>query len=298
MMNRVTAPAALLLGSLLVAPLAQAEVNVSVEAGLRQEDNIGLANNSSDEFDDFTMHLGLVADWMISQTPTSEFELTSGVGYDQVDDIGDLSRWEFEAGARYRGQASADLTAVWWQLEVGGAILSYKDSDIRDGYTVEAAATLGKRFNERFGLSAGYRFELRRSEDDSLQGQAMTWNPTDVFDLEKNGAFVRGEFTLGPDTMIFGEYNYKTGDEASTGRFGMLGSTIDWAWDPAFGPGFQVWQIDVDQNVFDVGIDHQFSDKFGVEFAVSYLDADGDAGGWGDPQYENFVFTLIASIGF
>jgi hypothetical protein len=76
----------------------------------------------------------------------------------------------------------------------------------------------------------------------------------------------------------------------------MLGSTITWAWDPAFGPGFQVWKIDAKQYIFDLGLNHSFSEKFSIEANFTYVDAKGDAGGWGEQDYKNWIVSL--GIGF
>ena len=286
-------------GLLVTAQVTYAEVNFSIDAGLRQEDNIGFARDSSDEVDDLTLQVGANLQWLVVQTATAEVAGKIGYYYDNVDDISDLSRQGFQVGASYRGQADASLTAVWWQIEGTYKTLDYKDSEIRDGDQYEIVAMIGKRFNEKFGMSVGYRYEERNTDENPPFGGGSTfWRSAQVFEHEKNGGFIRGEFNMGPETVLFGEYTYKTGDEAASGRFGGLGGTIEWGWDLAFGPGVQVWKIDADQNIIDVGIDHQFNDRFSVNGTVSYLDAEGDAGGWGTADYTNVVFTVGTNINF
>lgn len=120
----------------------------------------------------------------------------------------------------------------------------------------------------------------------------MTWNPDKVFDLQKDVLFLQAELSLGAVTTMTGTVSYKDGTEATTGRFGMLGPMIDWAWDRAFGPGYQVWKIDAEQYIFDLDLTHSFTEKFSIDATFSYVDATGDAGPWGEQDYKNWIVSM------
>jgi hypothetical protein len=268
----------------------------SVDANVRYDDNLGFASSSDDKVDDLTFGIGAGMDWLFVQDATTEAGINLGLYHREVMDTDDLSHYGLDAGVQYRGQSGADLDAFWWKLAGNIKTLKFRDSDVRDGYIWEAGASVGKRFNQRFGLSGGYRYERRASTDDSPSGQMGTWNPDKVFDLKKDVVFVQADVSLGAVSTLSGSFTYKDGTEATSGRFGVLGGWIDWAWDPAFGPGWQVWKIDAEQYIYDLTLNHSFSEKVSLEAKVIYIDAKGDAGVFGKADYNNLA--LSAGLAF
>jgi hypothetical protein len=281
------------------APVAHGAVDWFMDFGARYEDNIGLASEKDDKVDDLTAHIGGGLGYMFVQTATMESGFTFSAYHNEVNKITDISHYGVEADLNYRGQASPDLTAIWWELKAHGRTLKHRDSEIRDGYMYDLGATIGRRFNERFGLSGGYRYEERVSTNDNPKGQMSAWNADKVFDLKKHVGFIHGDLSMGADTDLWLEFTYKDGDEATSGEWGTwLGWNIDWAWDPAFGPEYQVWKIDAKQYIFDVGVNHQVNDMLNFETAFSYMDAKGDAGVFGDSDYKNWALTFNVSLSF
>lgn len=287
-------PALILFALLLAAPLAWADIGFISELELRYEDNIGLAPVSADKVEDFTTQLDLGFNWNMVRSETGDISLIGTAYYAYVADLTDLSHYGLFVDLDYRGQASPAFTSVWWDLSAEGKTLKFKDSDIRDGWAARATAEIGKRFNNVFGLSGGLRAEVRRATESDPVNQPPSWNADKVFDLDNWAAFLRGAFTVGADTELFLKYTFRSGDVASTGRQFNDGAQFDRAWDRAFGPGFIVWRIDADQNIFDAGIGHQFTKRFAMEFAVGYLDAAGSSGN----DYDNTWATLSGTFGF
>lgn len=289
-----TSAATLALAVGLASTTAHAELSLTIDAGLRHENNIGLAPLSSDEVDDLTTKVSAAVSWAFVQSAQAEVAVGAGIYYDRVSDTSDISRKGFSVNAKYRGQATQELTSVFWILDAEYRTLDYNDSDFRDGDEVKFNAALGKRFNQNFTLQAGYRLEERTSDDSSLEMQPASWNPTRVFDLDKDGWFVRGEFDATPDTLIFAEYSRMSGDVAATGRGFNNGAAFDRAWDYAFGPGYIVWKLDADQDIYEIGVSHQFNEGISAKLATSYMDASGQSGN----DYDNQVYTLNVTCAF
>jgi hypothetical protein len=281
----------------MTAPIALADVRFISELELRYEDNIGLAPVSADKVNDFTTQLDVGFDWNMLRSSTNAVSLIGTAYYAYVADLTDLSHYGAFLDFDYRGQATPEFTSIWWDLSAEGKLLKFKDSDIRDGWAARASAEIGKRFNNVFGLSAGLRAETRRSTDSNPDGQppaSWDWNADKVFDLDNWAAFLRGSFTVGANTELFLKYTYRSGDVASTGRMFTNGGQFDRAWDTAFGPGFIVWKIDADQNIFDAGATYVFSNRFSMELAAGYLDASGSSGN----DYDNLYATLSGAFAF
>jgi len=280
---------------LAMAPVsAWAQLNFSSNLEIRYDDNLGWAIANADKVDDFTTTLDFGVGWNPVETATSEVSVGGRVFYAWVADTSDLSHYGIKLLANYRGQASPDFTAFWWDIDGWFKTLSYKDSDLRDGYWTAATVSIGKRFNQVFGLSAGVRGEIRRSTDDNVPG---FFEPDKIFDLDNVAAFLRAAFALGADTEIFAAYTFRTGDVTSTGSGANWSGTstpVPVAPDPAFGPGQIVWRIDADQNIIDAGISHTFSNRFSMEFVVGYLDAEGQD----NLNYDNTYATLSGTFGF
>jgi len=287
--------ALILAAVLLASPSAWAQLNFFSALEIRYDDNLGWAIADEDKVEDFTTRLDLGVNWKPVETQTSEVSVGGTVYYAWVADTSDLSHYGIKLLADYRGQTSPDFTAFWWDIDGWFKTLKYKDSEIRDGWWTKVTGTIGKRFTPVFGLSAGVAGEIRRSTESEVPGDFFEGNK--VFDLDNWSAFLRAAFSLGADTEIFAAYTFRTGDVTSTGSGANWSGTstpVPVALDPAFGPGQIVWRIDADQNIIDLGISHTFSNRFSMEFAVGYLDAEGQE----NLNYDNTYAILSGTFGF
>jgi hypothetical protein len=277
-MNKIKLTCVTLVGTvlLIVAANSHADVDFSTDLKIRYDDNIGWAPVSADKVSDFTTQLDAAVNWVPVRSATAELAFDAGAYYAWVADLTDLSHYGLTVDADYSGQANPELTAFWWDLNAKFVSLTYQDSDIRDGWAAEASVTVGKRFNEKFGLSGGLRYEKRASTDNNPANQPPNAMAQDVFDLENFAAYIRAAFSLGASTDLYAEYTFRSGDVASTGREFSNGGQFARAFDYAFGPEYIVWRIDADQNIIDVGITQQITDSFSMEFSLGYLDASGE----------------------
>jgi hypothetical protein len=281
----------------------------NVDAGVRWEDNLSLSPKGKDKVDDVTTHIGFSGDYEAFTTNTSQFTIGAGVYYDYVSDTTDLSNYGAKLSLLYRHEFGTSLTAPWFSLGGDGQWLEYKDSDIRDGYIVTGTATIGKRLNRKVGISGGYKYFIRRSTDDSPDGQggwcATVWPPgmcppsdwndpwkdaDEVFDLDRHNFFARIDFAMNEATRFYGDLTYFDGDVAASGRSFNNGARFSRAKDSAFGGDYVAWQIDADGFISKLGVSHSFTEKFSIDAFVEYLTADGESGN----DYEN---TAIQALG-
>ncbi len=281
-------------GCLALVNTAVAETKFSVQSGIRHEDNIGLSPNSGDEVSDQTLSIQALATHSFAETATQEFSVAAGLYADFVMDTDDISHRGALVKVDYTGQANTDITAVFWNAEAQYQWRNYDDSDIRDGQVLTASAAVGKRFSPKFSLRAGVRTEQRRASDSSPSNQPAGWDPDEVFDLSKTGFFIRSEFDVRANTQLFAEFSRMSGDVAANGRSFNNGTSFTRAWDRAFGPGYIVWKIDVDQNIFDVGVVHEFNEQLSLDASISYLDVSGES----NNNYKNLVYQVNASYRF
>ena len=173
---------------------------------------------------------------------------------------------------------------------------------------MDAEIVIGKRFSEIFNLSGGVRYHRRWQDDDdpncpqfptnnnSCTNGTIFWNGDEVFDQERHSYFVHADAAFGARTSGFVELSYVQGDEDATGRVADLERanmncrggaggtglnsgcntlTNDEAFGQ-FGPGlgdwYQVWKVDVNQRVLEVGVDHQFSDALSLNVTAVFME--------------------------
>ncbi len=318
----------LMVGVLLWAGAVQAEeaqrLHWSADVGVRWEDNIGLGVESVEEFDDITTRVagGLQYDLLVESG--REFVINGTLFYEQVSDLDDLSNYGFTVGADYRGEFGQALTAPWYTFGIDYTVAEFADSDPRDGSWLDVELVLGKRFSQKFNLSGGVRYHQRWQDDDdpdcpefpannnSCSSGVIMWNGDEVFDQDRIGYFVNGEFNFNARTSAFIEFSIVDGDEDATGltnslRFcggGVNSGCNVFTNDLAFGtpPGggwFQVWKVDVTQRLWEVGVNHAFNNKWSLNVtAVNMQSARVENSEQSMPDYDNtaVIATLALAL--
>ena len=241
-----------------------AEVSFSVDSSVRFEDNIGLGTVGRDELDDTTLKVSANAKWQAVQEAQSELAFGASLYHDEVLDLDDLSRTRHH-GRRQQprpGHRRSDLDFLVCRsrLSLHGLPRQRHPRRSRVQRHVFPWQALQPAHHRDGGLQVR-KPGVHRRQPDNQPPPAWLWNQEDVFDLEKDGWFVRGEFDLTPDTLLFVEYSNLRGDVAATGRSFNQGATFDRAWDWAFGQGFIVWKIDAEQDIWDIGVSHSFGER-------------------------------------
>jgi len=289
------------------AQAADGPIRWNLTPAARYDDNIGLAPDSSSERDVITLTMAGGLSWAPIQTATDEVAVSAGLFYDAVQELEDLSNYGATAGVSYTHQFGSNFGAPWIKVSLDGVFREYEDSEVRDGYSGDAKLAFGKRFGPKFEASVGVRYQIRESTEDNPEGSQgpgpiiptiADTNSDEVFDQERDGAFLRLDFSPTPRTAIFFEYNYFSGDVASTADFTMFpgGLQFDRARDFAFEEGsrYVVYKIDADQDVYSLGLTRELSERLSIELGSSFLDADAEAGN----TYENLIFTAALSLTF
>ncbi|MEM9623904.1 MAG: hypothetical protein AAF993_19845 [Pseudomonadota bacterium] len=281
--------------------------NFSVELGTRWESNINLGGDEVDpqfvgdeQLDDLTYQLAATVSYDLIKQPSREFSISLTGFYNGVDDFSDLTNKGVTLALQYNGEFGPAFTAPWYSINISQTYADF-DSRIRDGDWLEAELQLGKRFTPKFGASFGVRY-LDRNQDNSTRlcperanvNCPGFWREDQVFDQERIGGFLHFDWFAADKTSLFFEYSYWEGDEdatvalrnvGATGRPGWLNIHDIFADDPAFGrysinnngnfvengPLYIVWQVDVTQHVFELGIRQQLTDQMGLEFVVAHL---------------------------
>ena len=297
-------PRHLLVGVLLPATHVWADessLTWALSSEARYEDNIGFAPDDPSKRDDLTTRVAGTVTWEPVQTAVRQVSFTAGPYYDFVKDLVDLSNGGAVVGVRLLQQLSTDFTSPWVALSSEARWMSYKDSEIRDGYRIDSELTVGKRFNEKFGVSIGYRYQIRVSTEDNPEGTLVDpilgdRHSNEVFDQDRHGPFVNLEFDPFPRTTLFAEYSYLSGEVAATADAAAFTNPEDFdsARDFAFDEGirFLCWKVDADQNIYTMGATQAISNRWQANLTADYLDAKAESGN----DYSNWVVTLGVSF--
>jgi hypothetical protein len=279
-------------------------LHFGADVSVRWDENIGLAGNDEDEFDDVTTRVAGQLQYDIVAQAGREFVVKAELFYAQVADLSDLSNYGLMVGADYRGEFGPALTAPWYTIGVEYTTATFDDSDPRDGEWLDAEVVIGKRFSEKLNISSGFRYHRRWQRDDdpfcpqfpgnnnSCSTGTIRWNGDDVFNQERMGVFVNAELNFGARTSGFVELSFVEGDEDATGRMsnfnfcgagggpgGANSGCNTFTNDLAFGskpgvPWFQVWKVDdVFQRSAEIGVTHAFNDQWNLNVTAIYMNA-------------------------
>lgn len=281
-------------------------LHFGIDVGVRWEDNINLGGDEVDtayvgdeEFDDLTTGVSGTVSYDLLQRQGAKLNGGLTAFYNDVNDIDGLSNYGFTLALKFDGEFGPEFTDPWYSLTLEYTDAEFDDSKIRDGDWIDAEAMLGKRFNPQFGLSGGFRYH-DRSQDNS-RGLCPRranpdcpgdWGEDEVFEQERWGVFVHADWFLTTDTSLYFEYSYSEGDEDATvalrgGRDpGWLNIQDTFADDPVYGlatfrnpvngftsqTNYIVWKVEAEQNVYEIGLRHRFSDRISAELITAFLE--------------------------
>lgn len=289
-------------GALHAAEADSSPISFGFEGGFRYDSNIGFSPDDDDEFDVWTTQVSGGVDW--TAVNTGEFELVfSGDGfYNYVSDLNDLTNYGLTGGIAFRNFFGTDLTSPYLGLDAEVTYIKFDDSDLREGYWTDWRFTLGKRLNQRWGVSVGARY-FRRWQDNDTAGPEGTLleDGDEVFDQQKAGGFAHIDFFAGADTTLFFEFTYFSGDVVATATVPSFGfppvvepGFTPIALDPAFGSDQFAWRLDADQYIVEGGLTHSFTDRLILNVNLEYIDADADFGN----DYDNIGGEAMISFTF
>lgn len=270
---------------------AESPWSTEVSMRARYDDNIGFAPDDPSRADVFSTRVAGTVSWAAFSGPLDSVNVAFTPFYEGVQKLEDLSNYGATLGAGYRRQLNEAVTAPWASLNVQSTLLRFEDSEIRDGYLIDAELAVGKDFGGNLGGSLGYRFQKRVSTKDLPEGTIAGGRSDEVFDQERDVLFVKMEYSPAPRTTLFGEYQYVDGDVAATGAPQSFrnGAEFPRARDFAFekGIGQLAWRIPAEQHAFSLGATQAIGERFTLEVMGMYQDASSDSGN----DYDNWMLS-------
>lgn len=270
---------------------AESPFSTELSARARYDDNIGFAPDDPSRKDVFSTRVSGTVSWAAVSRPLDSARVVLTPFYEGVQKLEDLSNYGVSLGASYRHQLNEAVTAPWVSLQAQGTLLRFEDSDLRDGYLVDAELAVGKELGARLGVAFGYRYQNRVSTKNLPEGTILDARSNEVFDQERDGPFAKVEYSPAPRTTLFGEYQYVEGEVAATGSPQSFenGSEFARARDFAFeeGIGLLAWRIPAEQHAFTLGASQALGERFVLELTGMYQDASSDSGN----DYDNWTVS-------
>lgn len=257
-----------------LAGIAQADAtHIGMEGALVHESNIGRSEYSQDEQQDTALQLGANISRSLRLTSNSGLVTRAGIRLNEQAHYDDLSLLSASAGARYRLQPIAGLTAPWIDLSLGTERLEYRDSEIRNGWITSLGVAVGKYFTDKLRMSAGWMAERRNAEEGR------------VFDLRHHGWQLDIDFRLTPQGSIYARAARIYGDQVSSAPQSSLSGT-PWRYlaqtpDPALsehGDSRNAYRFDAVTNTFELGYNHAIRGNMAVDISARHFDADAKGG--------------------
>ena len=240
------------------------------ELAYAHEDNVGRAARAVDAADDDIASARVATTWLKPLTETAGLSATGAAEYQRFLTWSDLSHWQFSGQLAYRYKPNPAFDAVWYELELAGAIREFAASRIRDGARLTAGAALGRDLTAQLQLRVGYRYTADRA-----------WHQA-VFDTDLHRFYLNGEWRRGRATW-YGGAGWQTGDTQSTAadndRIEAVASAD--APDPALSTTSRpriAYRLDADTITTTLGCNFALQPNLALDVAALYFDADSATG--------------------
>jgi hypothetical protein len=164
------------------------------------------------------------------------------VQLDEYQHFDGLSHISANAGINYRIQPVVGYSAPIFDISTAVERSAFRDSEIRDGTTLQADAAVSSRVTDRIRLRGGLGLEKRWADQAS------------VFEWLHNRVYVGGDYRYGAKATLYANVSRIDGDQAisSSPDPGLLGESKAVTSDPALGAR-RAYRVDATTYVLEFG---------------------------------------------
>lgn len=253
--------------------------HVDVEAALRHDDNIGRGEQSGDVFSDNIADLGLNVAHIMMLSPGSGLRLRGGLHIEQHARFDDLDLLSASIGASYRIQPVAGYTLPWFELGTSVERLSFRNSDIRDGWVNNIQATLGKNFTDRLSGRIGVVREWRNADEEGDKRWPTAYWGGSIFDWQHNKLFAMANYKFGMESTLYATLTRIYGDQVFTAAPNLIAwsKTSAIADDPAFGTR-RAYRMGAISDLIELGVNTPLTASTTLDVGARHFYADADSG--------------------
>jgi len=271
-----TSIAAVLALAAFIALPARAAVFADVEVQATQDDNVGRSEKSTDIEHDRSAGLSGRVGQAIELAAGTRLALSASVRAVEFRRFRDLSEVAAGTGISLRHKFGLGPDAPWVALVADGEFID-SDSFIRDGERYGGGIRAGKRFGERWSLSATLRHDWRDADEDD---QRLASKPGDVFESDATEFAVAADVQLDNGVMLLASWSVRDGDVVSTARPNatIFGASKAITPDAAFGPGLYAYRLDALTQTAILGFNYPLAYMVSVQLDYEYQESDADAG--------------------
>ena len=273
----------------MLAPMATycADTRFGLDADLAHDTNVNRAAYPSEEQADDILAVEGYAARSILLSYRSGLVMRGGLRLREHREFGDLSNAAALGRVAYRFQPSPGYTSAWVELAGSAELLRYRDSGLRDGYIVAAAASAGKHLTDRIRVGAGLGLDEREGKDGAL------------YDLSTTRAWLNLDYRVTPRITVYGSTNWIEGDHVFTANNPATQAQLSpysdvTAADPAFADAFggapvTAYRMEASTLLFEAGVNIPLGGNQALDFGASWFDSEADRGGG---KYDGATFRL------
>jgi hypothetical protein len=222
-----------------VAALAAAWT-VDLEGARLYDDNLSRAQRDSDRARDraWTGRAALGRAFVLGE---GDATVHADVRAARHDRFSGLDHDALGAGASWRRKLGLGLTAPWIALEAN-ARAEQAETAVRDSLRSGAAATLGKRFDERWEASLRAGYDRRRQREAAPLAPGVPGNP---FSLQGRSITLGAGYAFSARGLVYASAGLRRGDVVSSTRRNaeIFRESAALAADPAFGADFVAYRL-------------------------------------------------------
>ncbi|MBI4692719.1 MAG: hypothetical protein HY749_01700 [Gammaproteobacteria bacterium] len=226
-----------------------------------------------DVLEDDVLGARIAANLPLQTGARSGLLLSGGAALRGYTDWDDLSEGRLDARAVWRVQPGTGYDALWYEANVGAALLGHTGSALRDGGTLTTGVDAGRRLTDRIELRAGYRYTVRRAFDAA------------VFDTASHRLGTHGEWRFAPRFTAYGGFAWQTGGLVVSSRRTALIDAVGEADapDPALSTAAvarRAYRLDADTLNGELGVNYALGARWALDLALRYFHSAAARGLW------------------
>lgn len=240
---------------------------VDAELSATHDSNVSRAASSADIKSDNILTAGVTARQAYMLSPFSGVLLRGGVQLAEFAHYDELSQFAVNGSVMYRFQPVVGYSTPVFDVEATLERLMFRDSDIRDGTTLQTSISASSRITDRIRLRGGAGLERRWADDG------------DVYQWLRDKLFVAVDYRLTDRATVYLNLARVDGDQVFTSSPALtfLNAAKAVADDPVFGAR-RAYRLGARADQLEVGLSIPLAADQTLDIGASYSDIDAESG--------------------
>jgi hypothetical protein len=255
---------------------AHGDWSIGTDARWRHDNNVGNAEYAPDIVGDSIVAGKLSIFQLFPADRGYSVAVGADLGGESYDRLHGLNNASLGGTVVLKKKWGLGAYAPWARIGLSAARTDY-DDDYRNAAIYRAGLSAGRRFDERWNLTADYTFERRNA---ASQPEEVPGISGDAYSQTSHTLSANGQYSWSENTYLSAGLILRHGDVISTthGSLKIFSVSRALAEDPAFGPDTYAYRLTGTTYGFKVGINYTPAPHHLIGLSFAHFDTHADGG--------------------